>query len=283
MKYLGKHILVRSLWLILGRKNLVRLGRFLSNEARFDVPNAISSNGELSVQQRVLAKDSGTEPMVVFDVGANVGHWTAAFLNTSKASGRMASIHAFEPCDATHTTLERNLKAKGFSPSVCINAVALSSHKERRRFFSAADNFGINGLYPIREYPLGEQSVTEIKTETLDTYCADHGIAHIDFLKVDTEGHDLEVLYGGKALFSGGAIDITQFEYNHRWIDARHYLRDAFEYFVPLGYDVGKITPVGVEFYNRWDPELETFREGNYLAMRPTYRSLFASVAWWKK
>jgi hypothetical protein len=32
-----------------------------------------------------------------------------------------------------------------------------------------------------------------------------------------------------------------------------------------LGYRVGKVTPRGIEFYEAWHPELESFKEGNYV------------------
>ena len=62
---------------------------------------------------------------------------------------------------------------------------------------------------------------------------------------------------------------MAQFEYNHRWILGRFFLRDAFELVQAFGYRVGKLTPRGVEFYPGWDPELETFVEGNYVACAP--------------
>ena len=280
---LVKSLLVQSLWRVIGRRNLVRLGRFLSNEARLDVPNNSVSNGECAVQQCVLRKDQGVDTICVFDVGANVGQWTSSLLEASGRLGRQTEVYAFEPCNETFDTLKQNLEANGLSALVHINNVALSSGQEKRSFYSAGDNIGINGLYPIRETIPQKQTVTELETETLGNYCVKNGIAHIDYLKVDTEGHDLEVLYGAKNLFSAGAIDIAQFEYNHRWIAARHYLRDVFDYFVPLGYAIGKITPKGIEFYSAWDPELETFREGNYLLVRPVYKDIFPQIAWWKQ
>lgn len=281
MKNIGKYMLVQSLRVAIGRKNLVRLGRFLSNEARLDVQNSSSSNGEHAVQQRVLAKNQGSEKLCVFDVGANVGEWTSALLVEGRRLGREISVHAFEPCSETSVTLERNLETDGLFRSVQVNTVALSSDNEKRLFYSVGGNIGVNGLYPVVTEVPREQTVTELETDTLDNYCVTNGISHIDYLKVDTEGHDLEVLYGGKDLFTAGAIDIAQFEYNHRWINARHYLRDAFDYFSPLGYEIGKITPKGIEFYRAWHPELETFREGNYLVVRPAYKGLFPQIAWW--
>jgi hypothetical protein len=77
------------------------------------------------------------------------------------------------------------------------------------------------------------------------------------------------------------AIGVLQFEYNHRWIGGRWFLRDAFDLLLPLGYALGKITPRGIEFYDRWHYELETFREANYLACTPSHVPTFPSIGWW--
>jgi len=74
---------------------------------------------------------------------------------------------------------------------------------------------------------------------------------------------------------------MLQFEYNHRWVFSRHFLRDAFEFMRPLGYEIGKVTPKGIEFYAGWHPELETFREGNYLACRAEWVNRFPRIEWW--
>ena len=79
------------------------------------------------------------------------------------------------------------------------------------------------------------------------------------------------------------AIEVIQFEYNSRWIDSRHFLKDAFDYLRPFEYRIGKITPKGVEFYQSWHPELETFREGNYLACRGEWFKRFTKIKWWNE
>jgi hypothetical protein len=77
-------------------------------------------------------------------------------------------------------------------------------------------------------------------------------------------------------------ISVVQFEYNHRWISAHFFLRDAFEFLLPLGYRIGKLTPRGIEFYPAWDPDLETFVEGNYIACDQEAATILPTVAWWK-
>jgi hypothetical protein len=92
----------------------------------------------------------------------------------------------------------------------------------------------------------------------------------------------MAVLRGARKLFAGQHIMAAQFEYNHRWIAARSFLRDAFELLTPLGYRLGKLTPDGVEFYPGWDAELETFVEGNYVACTAMTAERLPSVVWWE-
>ena len=62
---------------------------------------------------------------------------------------------------------------------------------------------------------------------------------------------------------------VCQFEY-HRWVFARNYLRDVFEFVLKLPYRVAKITPQRVEVYAGWHPELERFFESNWLLLHET-------------
>jgi len=50
----------------------------------------------------------------------------------------------------------------------------------------------------------------------------------------------------------------------------------------PAGYRLGKLTPFGVEFYPWWDPELESFVEGNYVALTARAVAMVPAVSWWK-
>lgn len=44
---------------------------------------------------------------------------------------------------------------------------------------------------------------------SLDGYCASHGIQAADFIKVDTDGHDYEVLLGADRLLSEGVLGVS--------------------------------------------------------------------------
>jgi hypothetical protein len=122
-----------------------------------------------------------------------------------------------------------------------------------------------------------------VKLQRLDSYCREKGIERLALLKCDAEGHDFAVLSGARGLLERGAIDVVQFEYNWRWVDSRHFLRDVFELIADLPYELAKITPNAVEPYSRWDAELESYREANYVLLSERARAWFPRIRWWNE
>lgn len=280
LKSVAKSLLLNLLWYILGRKNLVRLARFLNNGSRLDVENNPKTNGETIVQSTILECLKHNEKICIFDIGANIGTWThSLFDHTSKTSSIF--VHAFEPCTETYSTLTTNLISWKLTDNIKSNKLALSSSVGKRPFYSLGPNVGANSLFPPVD--ANKCAAESVQTETIDSYCLTNNISHIDFIKIDAEGHDMDVIYGGNNMFASGAIDFLQFEYNYRWIDGRHFLRDAFELLLPLDFIIGKITPKGIEFYPNWDYELETFVEANYLAIKQSSKKFFPQIKWWKQ
>ncbi len=279
-KTIVKSLLLNVLWYTLGRRNLVRLARFLNNESRLDVNNDPATNGETIVQSTILEYLKQNEKICIFDIGANIGSWIySLFEHADKTSSLI--VHAFEPCTGTYSTLTANLHSWNLNGNIKANKLALSSSVSKRPFYSLGPNIGTNSLSTPADPT--KYAVESVQTETIDSYCLRNNISHIDLIKIDTEGHDMEVIYGGNNMLTSGAIDILQFEYNHRWINGRHFLRDAFELLLPLDFIIGKITPKGIEFYPDWDYELETFNEANYLAVKQSLRNIFPQIKWWKE
>jgi FkbM family methyltransferase len=282
MKLFLKRVLSSTARGVLGRKGTARLGQFLYNEACLSVGNDPVSNGEWLIQSAVcrIAKSSNS-PVIIFDVGANVGEWSRAMAARLSSNGVSYVIHAFEPFPDTFQLLSRNIEAWNLTKAVIPHNRALSAASSEREFFSLGAGAGRNSLHPIPDAEATTRTI--VPCSTLDAECDGAHITAPLFTKIDTEGHDFEVILGAAGLIDASRVRIIQFEYNHRWIMARHYLRDAFEFFLPRGYRIGKETRFGVEFYERWDPLLETFHEDNFLAVTADCVGMFPAVRWWNQ
>jgi len=264
---------------VAGRRRVIRTARFVLRRARLDVRNDLRTNGESLLQEWVLALSPSGEVVNVIDVGANVGRWSRSMLAAARRAGRLGDLdlHAFEPSSYTFGRLSEALADE----RVSLKQVALCDRSGSATLHVVAPGAGTNSLHrPYRE-PAGT-ATEQVATTTLDAFVAESGLGHVTLVKIDTEGHDLAVLKGARGLLADQRISVTQFEYNHRWVYARSFLCDAFELLEPFGYQVGKLTPRGVEFYPHWDTDLETFVEGNYVACTPRAAGRLPSIAWWK-
>lgn len=131
----------------------------------------------------------------VFDVGANEGQTARAVRRAFPG----ATVHAFEPVAATFARLQRT---HGADPRITLNQAAVSSTPG---IVHIQAQLQLSHLVPASA--AGNPGVERVAAVTLDSYCQQHGITHIDLLKTDTEGHDLEVLQGAGQLLAAGQID----------------------------------------------------------------------------
>ena len=262
---------------LLGRQNLYRLGRWAYMTARNDVLNRIGENGEEWVQSCVLnACRDKVSRVVVFDIGANIGDWLHSLFGAAEHLDcvNRLDVYAFEPVPSIYECLLTRVKNDPRATSVKTECLAMSSSKGSAHIFVIGDGAGTNSLHLDSSAVYTQLLV--IATDTIDCYARENNIATIHLLKSDTEGHDMEVLRGALDMLWQERIQVFQFEYNHRWIYSRYFLKDVFDLIRDLPYAIGKVTPGFIEFYSRWHPELERFFEGNYLLVHRDARQWFS-------
>jgi FkbM family methyltransferase len=181
------------------------------------------ASGERHLIERVLPKlVSGPRP-VIFDVGANIGDYSAMLLRSFPS----ATVHAFEPHPATFA----RLKERRWEGSVTCHEVAVGGAEGVRRLYDRADMNGSShaSLHEVVISGIHHQQVVsvDVRATTLDTVAAERAIDFIDFLKIDTEGSELEVLNGASRLIGREAIGCIQFEFNEMNVASRVFLRDS--------------------------------------------------------
>jgi FkbM family methyltransferase len=224
---------------------------------------------ERELQRRLAELGGPGNSLTVIDVGANSGDWSVAMIAAAGARPALhLDLHAFEPVAGAFAVLERAVPPSSARLSVTLNNVGLSSREGEMVMHVTQAAAATNSLYQA-EVP-GLTSPSSVRLTTVDAYVRDRKLAHVDLLKVDTEGHDLAVLEGARGALARGAVGLVQFEYNDRWIASRHFLKDAFDLMQGLGVDyfIGKVTRHGIVLYEGWHRELDRFFEANYVMVR---------------
>ena len=95
---------------------------------------------------------------------------------------------------------------------------------------------------------------------------ASRGIETIDFLKIDTEGHDLHVLRGAAGLLERKAIGVIQFEYVDAWAPAGATLGAALDLLAGFGYRAFLLKREGLYHFD-YKTFGEFFTYANFVAM----------------
>lgn len=220
-------------------------------------------SGELGVLQYIKGKLQTKNPIVVFDVGANVGNYTKAVYKS--LDGR-AIIHAFEPSKKTYESLCKN--ASGLK-SVVLNNFGFGRAVETLTLYTNRERSGLASVY---QRDLGYTGISMDKTEeirlsTIDSYCHENEINHIHFLKLDIEGHELSALMGAAQVLANKKIDFIQFEFGGANIDSHTFFRNFYQ-LLESDYKIYRILKNGLTEISKYKNTYEIFDSINYLAER---------------
>lgn len=221
------------------------------------------SSGEIYVVNFINNYFKDTDKLVLFDVGANLGHYSTLL---SQTFGEKSMIHSFEPSTKTFASLTENTEnCKNITP----HHFALGSENTESFLFSDRDESGLASLYQRRldHFNMKMDKEEKIKIKTLDTFCTEEKIEHIHFLKIDVEGYEKSVLDGAKSMLAKGAIDFIQFEFGGCNIDSRIFFQD-FYYLLNDKYQIFRVVKDGIYPINTYKETYEIFSETNFLAQR---------------
>jgi len=172
------------------------------------------TNGELNFINFIIDKIN-----IIFDVGCRVD---SEFVNYSKI------VHYFDPVD---------------------DFIKKLSHLPNKNIKSHFNNFGLsnenNHLYYYPKFQSfydrinsckfsDEKNKIILNVKKAKDYIIENDIESIDFLKIDTEGYELNVLKGFEEYLS--IVKIIQFEYGGTFLDNNLKLNDVIKYLENYGF-----------------------------------------------
>ena len=198
-----------------------------------------------------------------FDVGGNEGDYSKAI----KHLNPRADVFAFEPHPQTYS----RLKEAGRLHSFQTFNFGLGKEKKTAKLFDYAGSKGSSHatLYKDVIEQLRRQDATthEIEVRTIDDVVDELKLARIDLLKIDTEGHEFDVLLGSAQLLFSGGIKVIHFEFNEMSVFSRTYLRDFMQ--LLRDFTLFRLLQDGAVPLSHYEPYLyEVFAYQNIVAIR---------------
>lgn len=138
----------------------------------------------LRIARRRLRPDA-----TIFDIGANIGVTACMFARFARGG----KIFCFEPGPASYAYLQRTLAANAM-PDCRAVQLALGAEPGMLSFVEDGGSASASHV-SIPGQTLGAGSLI-VEVSTVDREVSAHGLARLDFLKIDVEGFELDVIDG---------------------------------------------------------------------------------------
>ena len=211
--------------------------------------------------------------LYIFDVGSNKGQFSDLIVTGLQNFDIPFTVHAFEPSRETFSILFEKFNS---NKQVVLNNFGLGRESGIHELFY--DNIG-SGLASLSKRRLDHFNIRfekseQVKIQTLDIYCDSQAIDQIDLLKIDVEGHELDVLSGCSEMLRKQKVKMISFEFGGGNIDTRIFFQDFWYFFQQYGPKIFRILPSGHLLpISTYHENYEQFRTTNYLVLLPTSES----------
>ena len=225
--------------------------------------DGVLSSGEQAVFD--ILRHKFNPPYCIFDIGANQGQFLRLLLEHIAVDD--FAVHCFEPGRETFKILVASLSD---DRRIQLNNTGLGKEQGEAvlHFDSAGSGLASLTKRNLDHFGIDFNQSEKVKIDTIDHYCSENSIKHIHLLKIDVEGHELDVLAGAGRMFDEKAIDVVTFEFGGCNIDTRTFFRDFWHFFCKINMKIMRITPSGY-FYpiESYREIYEQFRTTNFIAV----------------
>lgn len=140
------------------------------------------------------------EGETVVDVGAHIGKYT---IIASRMVGPKGKVIAIEAHPANYEILKKNIVLNKLTNVIPLNFAVHSIEAVVKLYEPGQEEgFTIYNTIMTDRKTSNNQSYVEVKAKTLDSILLEIGVNHVNWIKIDVEGAELEVLRGGPKTLS---------------------------------------------------------------------------------
>lgn len=173
--------------------------------------------------------------MKILEIGANIGYYA---LIEKSLTGQKGFLYAFEPSPFNFNLLKKNLKLNNIrNAELYQKAIGAKNAVEK---FYVADKSNLSSF--IRRFDMDmykDGSVIDIEIITLDSFLIDKG--RIDFIRMDVEGYEGEILKGGENILKNNPPGNFFIEIHSELLHKKNSsASEIVNYLKNLGYEVLK-------------------------------------------
>ena len=197
------------------------------------------------------------EPQIFIDIGANIGSYTDQIIKNHPD----VVCHLFEPSKTNY----KKLKIKYQQKNIFINRKAIADVSGESYLYSDKPGSELGSLTKrdLDEFKINFNVKEKVDLIRFDEYWNNFKIV-IDYVKIDVEGHELDVLKGfGDLIYK---TKLIQFEFGGTAIDTRIFFKDFWTFFELRNFSIYRMTPIGLKKINKYSLTEESFLYTNFVA-----------------
>jgi FkbM family methyltransferase len=153
---------------------------------------------EIALVDQYCAHDFLKKDAVIVDVGANIGVFSL-FANFLAPNGK---IFSFEPFTKAFQILQRNIIDNNLSGVVSVFQQALGEDKKKSRLLISHESLGTGSIIEDSEFLKNREELfffsEPVSIITLDEFIFQNKIKRVDFIKIDAEGYEKQIIKGAR-------------------------------------------------------------------------------------
>lgn len=208
----------------------------------------------LAVHGRILA--------LAIDIGGNVGNYSAEL----RSRNPDLELHIFEP---SSVNCKKLIERFAGNKNITIVPFAIAPERAEKNLYADEAGSGMGSLTKrnLDHFNIKFDNVEVIRTMPFLEYWQNTlNKRKIDLVKMDVEGHEMDVLRSfGEAL---DHVDAIQFEFGGACIDTRVYFQDMWYFLHERGFIIYRMSPLGLYPIKQYEEGCEYFSTTNYMAVR---------------